>query len=220
MGVKVFGRRFGLREVQSHADLSSHVGFTHDGRQQLNQSGAVQIFHLLLLRQLSSRQAQRLFGQHVVHQATKVVHNRHVFRREIRHAGGHQLDDGLHVGRGHRASWHTRDDDRCFGWRAIAHKNTLLGSGQMHAGRFDAADLHDAVRQLLLHRVVVTNLLHELACGHGGHVFEVVHASDFGVRDAFRGEQHARFLKTCSWYRQLPRGFVHLGLEFACTKRF
>ena len=64
----------------------------------------------------------------------------------------------------------------------------------MHAGRFDAADLHNAARELLLHRIVVAHLLHKLAGGHGGHVFEVLHARDLCAWQTFGSQQHTRFL--------------------------
>ena len=96
--VKLFVGDFGLCEIQRHANLSRHIAFTHDRCQQLNQAGAIEVFHLLLVCELLCSQAQRLLGQHVIHQTTEVVHHRHVLRREVRHARSHQLDDGLHVG--------------------------------------------------------------------------------------------------------------------------
>ena len=66
--VKIFSGNFFLREIQLQRDLCGHVFCTHDGCQQLQQSGAIQVFHLLLLLQLCACQSQGLWPQHFVHQ--------------------------------------------------------------------------------------------------------------------------------------------------------
>ena len=73
--VKVFGGDFFLGEIQLQAHLCADIGLAHDGGEQLNQTGTVKVFHLLLLLQLSAGQTQGGFTQHLVHQGAVVVYH-------------------------------------------------------------------------------------------------------------------------------------------------
>ena len=90
----------------------------------------------------------------------------------------------------------------------------------MHAGIANACDLRNGFRQLLLHRIVVTNLFHELTGGHGGHVFQRVHAMHFSARQTFGRQQHACFLVFVSRHHDLSGVVVDLWTEISGLEGF
>ena len=90
------------------------------------------------------------------------------------------MHNGQHLRGAYIAARLRRDDDGGLGRRAVAHKHRGLGGGQVHARGLDGFNLLDAARKFLLHGRVVAHLLHELAGGHGGLVFQGVQASRCG----------------------------------------
>ena len=86
----------------------------------------------------------------------------------------------------------------------------------MHTGAANAGNLGDGFRQLLFHGVVVANLFHELAGGHGGHVFQGVHALGFGAWQAFGGQQHAGLLVFVTRHHDLAGVVVNLRIKVTC----
>ena len=90
----------------------------------------------------------------------------------------------------------------------------------MHTGIANACNLRDGFGQLLFHGIVVTHLFHELTGGHGGHVFQCIHALGFCAGQAFGGQQHAGFLVFVPWHHDLAGVVVHLGIKVTCLQSF
>ena len=207
--VIVFHRGLGLAEIQGQVDLGTHIGITHDGRQNLQHALAIEVFLVLLVLGLASGQTHGQFAGALGHQFAEVVHDHHVVGREQRHAGSNQMHHGLHLQGADGASGLRRHHHRGLGRRAVAHKDRWLGNGQMHPGGLYRLDLQNGACQFLLHGRVVAGLLHELAGRQSRLFFQGIQACGHGFGKSFGRQKDAGRVVAVGRHGDLAVGAVN-----------
>ncbi len=213
-GVEIFRGDLTLGEVQGDIHLRADIGFAQYRNEHLQNAGAVGLLHLLLVGELGGREAHGGVLFAVGEQVAQVVHHRDMLGGQIRHAGGHQMHNGVHLAGCHGATLVGAHDHRGLGQSTVAHEDTLLGQGQVHAGRLNGANLRNARSQFVLHGLDVLHLLHELAGGHRVLVAQRINAGGHRLLgNAFGGEINAGFVVLVARHHDLARGGVDLGIE-------
>ena len=63
-----------------------------------------------------------------------LIDHRHLLRRELRHAGSHQMNDATHLGSIEGAPRVKADENGCAGLLVLPQEDRRSGNGQMHPG--------------------------------------------------------------------------------------
>ncbi len=95
-------------------------------------------------------------------QAALLIDHRHLARFQLRNAGGHEIDDRLHLFLLEAAAGLQLHEHGGAGGVVIADEGGLARHGQMDTGSFDRAKVGNRAAELRLQRVLVTRVLHEL----------------------------------------------------------
>src|SRR6185437_14653337 len=123
-----------------------------------------------------------------------LVDDGHLTGGEIRHARGHQIDDGLNLlGIERRARLQLYEHRGARG-PVVTDEYRLPRLGQIDPGPSDRLQTGDGARELQLQRVLVAHVLHELAHAEAGALLQGGEA--VVVRDSLAGELQARLVQT------------------------
>ncbi len=82
---------------------------------------------------------------------------------QLRHAGGHQIDDGQHLPRLQRTPRVQLDQYRSAGLAFIAYEYRAFRDGQMHPGTLDVVEAGNGPRQFAFKATTIACGFHELA---------------------------------------------------------
>ena len=211
--VVLFLGLFGDREVDIRGNLGAHPVGAEDGCEQALDTLAVVILDLLRVVELAAGHLQVPGCLVAAEQVALLVHHRDPPRLQLRHAGGHQVHDGIHLPGVQGAPGQQLDRDRGTGLLAVAHEHRLLGNGQVHACALHRTYGRDGARQLALHGLRIARILYHPA-GAESHVFlQQLESHSGAARQAGGGKLHAQFLHLAGRHQDHAAALIHPVLD-------
>jgi hypothetical protein len=159
-----FGSLLALREVDVGGDLDAGIAGADDRRQDV--FDALDDARLDFLDVLDLRRVEAGFQQlafHLRQQRAALVEQGDAGGGQLRHAGGNEILDAGDLGRVERASRVEIEQHRRRWLQLLAHEDTRLWNGQVHARRLHGSNRLDGARQLALQAALIIDLFGKLA---------------------------------------------------------
>ena len=148
-----------------------------------------------------------------------MIYHSYVLSCQIRHTRADKVHDRKYLCRIDNSAPVGFYDDRCLRRLSISDKHALFRCCQVHTGRLDRADLGDGASQLDLNCVVISNLLHELACRHGATLSESPHPTFRRCAgNSLRCQENTRCLKVAFRHLQATSGLVDADIIISTLK--
>jgi len=195
IGIEALLGLLGNREVQTGGDLGANIVVA--------ENRGKNILHPLLIVLLQLFRVLKLAGSllhlPVVHPATQqispMINHRHLTGFQFGYAGGHQMNNRGYLGFLQRTTGVEFHHHRCTRFLAFAHKDRLLGGGQMDPCGLYVAQGGDGARQFLLQDPVKAGRFQCPASPEPGLLLQHLVAHAAAVRQSLAGKIHPRFLQ-------------------------
>jgi len=141
----------------------------------------------------ASPTAPGLLGSDTVSRVPLLVHDRDLRGIQVRHAGRHQVHDGLHLAAVKLASWIQCEQYRRAGRMVVANESRRFGQGQMHARRAHELQAGNGVAQVRFQHLAIVRAFGQVAHAERRIALRQGRARGTALRQTLGGEFQSRF---------------------------